>query len=87
MNWFNIVTLVIAGWGAVLSTCVAIWQWRHSGPRLCVTAITDTVAQGAWIGGPKRVSKNTYRVIVRLVNRGGRATTINDVTVRFRSSC
>ena len=78
MNWFNIVTLVIAGWGAVLSTWVAIWQWRHSGPRLHVTTTGNMVILG---GLPAERGKKI--IVTEAVNRGDRSTTITNLCLEY----
>lgn len=78
MNWFNILTLVIAGWGAVLSTLVAIWQWRHSGPRLSIKLFRNA--------GLLDAVEEEPRVLMMISNRGNKPTTITQINYLYSKS-
>jgi hypothetical protein len=66
-------TLFIAIWGAVLGTLTFIWnlwKWRYETPR--IVAAVETV-ESSW-------TENSFAGIrLKLRNRGGRKTTVEDI--------
>lgn len=76
MTTNEIVTLVIAGYAAVVSTFVFGWdiyKWLDSGPKVTVYASTGMKMMGNGVNDPK-----TY-VSVTATNRGDRPTTITNL--------
>jgi hypothetical protein len=72
------ITLVIAIWGAVLSTALGVWdfyKWKSSGPKLRITAT------GPMISSDK--SDRSKYLSVRVTNVGTAATTLTGITYRY----
>lgn len=76
-------TLVIAGYAAIVSTFVLGWdayKWLNQGPKLKVTAQT-----GMKIVGRGQIDPKTY-VSATVVNCGDRATTLTNMGFLFYES-
>ncbi len=74
----NTLTLIIAVWGALLSTALGlfeIYKWKRSGPRLRVQASGPMISMD-------KFDKNQY-VSIRISNIGDAPTTLSLLTYRF----
>jgi hypothetical protein len=69
----------VALYAAFVATMVLVWNiyvWRHSGPRLDVTATMNMLI----IGGTPEEESKTF-LIVRATNVGSKKTTITNVLI------
>lgn len=79
------ITNIAAWWGAIIATCVLIWdiyKWLHSGPVINVTASPDM----QFIGASHNIDKKKKFISVEVTNTGDRSTTITNLIMFYYNS-
>jgi len=75
----DILTLLIAAWGAILATALAVIEWRRRKPR--VRVILDEVRFQDLDGNTKRT------FWIRAMNWGEKSVTLDDLVISWERGC